>query len=142
MSNLENFQKLAYEAIIELDNTKIKILSGSMRQFILTFSKLHPVDFSEITVDENIFDNEIFNSEEFAFKIAIRAKKLNLVLIDLNNKFIHDIERLKNIIDFLGTDYKSYNDNAKNSVMVSARLATTIIGVLSSSLLNEGIDNL
>ena len=69
--------------------------------------------------------------------IKARASQIDNLLDDLNERFDYEIDKLKNVIYFFGTDYRNYNEDARNTVMKSAQLAKTIKIVLDTSLLTE-----
>ena len=69
--------------------------------------------------------------------IKARASQIDNLLDDLNERFDYEIDKLKNVIYFIGTDYRNYNEDARNTVMKSVQLAKTIKIVLDTSLLTE-----
>lgn len=69
--------------------------------------------------------------------IKARANQIDNCLDDLNIRFYSAVDRMKDVLDFVGYDFRNYNEKAINIVMKSVNLAQTVKIVLDTSLLKE-----
>ena len=84
-----------------------------------------------------VYDERCKNIATLLNAFAIRGKQIDNLISRLNYYFVPSVEKLSNIIDNYGTEYRNYSIESKETLFVVFQLAQTVQYVVNTPMLQE-----